>query len=46
MSATVAYAVVAVCLLVLLLLYVAAVRLVPSTLAAEPEHDDHGERPA
>lgn len=46
MSATAAYAIVAVCLLVLLLLYVAAVRLVPSTLAEELEHDDHGEQPA
>lgn len=46
MSATVAYAIVAICLLVLLLLYVAAVRLIPSTLAEEPEHDAHGERAA
>lgn len=44
MSATVTLGIVAICLLVLLLLYVAIVQLVPAALADEP--DDHAERAA
>jgi hypothetical protein len=46
MSATATYAVIALCLLVLLLLYVATVWLVPPALEEEPDHDASDERPA
>jgi len=40
MSAAVTYAIVAVCLLVLLLLYLATVRPVSATLSEEPDHNE------